>query len=261
MVMRETTGHAGGTGIVVAEQLQTLILLCPVCRSDSGDTLGVTGPLQESQYASVAMRCDECGTAYLSPPLPRCDDLGPDSMLSPSRLRRLMDKSAASSRTLHMNGLACVPESGLYELILITRKLEQAVDPSELLRHACRLLSERGRAIVIVGNAGSSCFAVFGGRHWHGYQLAGTRQQLTQESLRRLSANAGLRIERLNTRFASHAWLQSTAYWLRDWGASRFLTGLITGRWLLPQAVAALLEGLAVARGRGTLLVAELSRT
>jgi ubiquinone/menaquinone biosynthesis C-methylase UbiE len=167
---------------------------------------------------------------------------------------------AAGSKVLHIDGSTSPPESGSYDLILMTRSLESAVDPSALLRHASRLLSDRGRAVVVGRNADSSCFTVFGGRHWSGYQFPGTRQQLTPDSLRRATANAGLRVEHLRTRFASNVWLRSTANWLQDWGAGPAIVSLFTGRWLVPQMVSALLETLAVARGRGSLLVVELKR-
>ncbi|MGH8196968.1 MAG: methyltransferase domain-containing protein [Steroidobacteraceae bacterium] len=153
-----------------------------------------------------------------------------------------------------------MPESGGYDLILLSRYLESADDPSAALRRAAGLLAPGGRAVVIGSNAASSCFALFGGRHWNGYQFPQTRLQLTPAALRRASTNAGLRIIKIATESDAQAWLHSTANWLHDWDLSPALVHLLTGRWLLPQAVAALLEGLAAARGRAALLVAQLER-
>jgi hypothetical protein len=241
--------------------MMTLLLLCPVCRSDAADTLGVTGKLSDPLDATVVMRCEDCATAYLSP--------APSPPAGPTRqpadaavIRRLLghwtNGVRAESRILVIDDAATVPESGRYDFILLPGSLESADDPSALLGHARSLLVERGEIIVILGNAASSCFTVFGGRHWDGYQNAGVRQQLTPTAMQRLSASAGLRIARLETRFVSGGWLRSTRNWLQDWGAGRALIGLLTGPWILPQFVAMLLEAQAVARGRGASLGAVL---
>jgi hypothetical protein len=153
-----------------------------------------------------------------------------------------------------------LPQDGGYDLVALDQALERARDPAALLHSAVRLLSRGGRILVICANVRSSCFAVFGGRHWSGYAIAGARQQLTAEAVRRLCAGAGLRAERLRTRFAAKAWLESTRSWLRDWGAGSLLVSIVTGRWAVPAAIASLIEAIAVVRGRGALLIGELLR-
>lgn len=153
-----------------------------------------------------------------------------------------------------------LPEPGAYDLILLPRSLESALDPSALLTRVAGLLASGGRVVAIVNNAGSSCFAAFGGRHWSGYQYPNTRQHLTPQALRWLGSSVGLRIRELDTVFAPDTWLASMANWLRDWGASDGVIRLLSGRWLVPAAMTAILEGIAAMRGRGSLLVAQLAR-
>lgn len=252
-----------GSRLSPVEPSWTLMLRCPVCASDAADTLGVTGSLGGSLDATVVMRCEDCTAVYLSPATSGPAATPPasaDIPFTPRRLRRWARGLPAGAKILRADATARLPESGTYDLILLSRSLESADDPGARLRQAAGLLAPAGRVVVFAGNAASSCFAVFGGRHWNGYQLPQTRQQFTPEALRRLCANAGLRVAMQTTASAADAWLHSTANWLRDWSARPALVRLFTGRWLLPRAVAALLDGLAVARGRGALLVARLER-
>ncbi|MEX0734141.1 MAG: methyltransferase domain-containing protein [Steroidobacteraceae bacterium] len=252
-----------GSRLSPVDRTFTLMLRCPICASDEADTLGVTGSDVGSPDATVIMRCEDCSAVYLSPRASGPDRsplASVDTLFSRSRLRRWSRGLPASAKILCVTPADCIPESGGYDLILLSRSLESADDPSALLRQAAGLLAPGGRVVVIGGNAASSCFALFGGRHWNGYQFPQTRLQLTPAALRRASTNAGLRIIKIATESDAQAWLHSTANWLHDWDLSPALVHLLTGRWLLPQAVAALLEGLAAARGRAALLVAQLER-
>ncbi len=240
-----------------ARPMATLMLVCPVCGSDAADTIGVTGILADPLSAAVVMRCDDCATAYLSPtPSPSAEP--PRKPADAAAVRRLIHRWTngvqATSRILVIDDAASAPESGRYDFILLPRTLESADHPGALLTHARSLLAKGGQVIVNLGNAASSCFTVFGGRHWSGYQDPGVLQQLTPAAMQCLSASAGLRISRLETRFASDCWLRSTRNWLQDWGAGDLLIGLFTGPWIVPQLIAMLLEAQAVARGRGALL-------
>jgi hypothetical protein len=241
--------------------MTTLMLLCPVCGSDAADTIGVTGKLTDPLIASVVMRCDDCATAYLSPAPSPPAETAQKSEDSPA-VRRLIHRWTNAVRTtstiLVIDDAASAPKSGSYDFILLPGTLECAHHPGALLGHARSLLVKGGKVIVILGNAASSCFTVFGGRHWTGYQNPGVRQQLTPAAMQILSASAGLQIAKLETRFASEDWLRSTRNWLQDWGVGGLLTGLLTGPWILPQLAAMLFEAQAVARGRGASLVAEL---
>jgi hypothetical protein len=232
-----------------------------VCGSDGGDTLGVTGALAETAEASVVMRCDDCRAVYLSPAGDAAADGAPREVSAARRLAgRFAGGGVPAERILPVEDGAAMPASGRYERVLLLHALESAAEPARLLARAASLLDAGGRVVVVAANAGSSCFAVFGGRHWCGYAPRGTRQQLTAEALNALAGRAGLRIARMATAWQAAAWLQSTERWLRDWGAGKWLIGLATGKWLLPQACAALLETIAVLRGRGALLLGEMVR-
>jgi hypothetical protein len=152
------------------------------------------------------------------------------------------------------------PGFGEYDLILLLHSLEAAYEPNALLGRAASLLADGGRVVAIGSNADSWCFAAFGGRHWCGYQFPRTRQHLTPRAIRKLGDNVGLRIKALDTLSDPDAWLMSLARWLRDWGANKGAISLFTGRWLVPQIMTSILEGLATMRGRGSMLVVEMQR-
>ncbi len=241
--------------------MSTLLLLCPVCGSDAADTLGVSGRLEDPLDATVVMRCDDCGSAYFSPaPTPPAAPTNQpaDWPEARRRIRRWTKGAKPTSNFFVIDEGTPIPQTGHFDQILLPGTLETADDPAALLGQVRGLLAADGKVTVILNNAASSCFSLFGGRHWNGYQRPGVRQQLTPTALRRLSENAGLRTKMLGSRFASQGWLIATRNWLRDWGAGRALTGLLTGPWILPQLIATLLEVQALARGRGALLVAEL---
>ena len=241
----------------------TLMLVCPVCRSDSADTLGVAGGGEGEPDASVIMRCEACESVYLTPPRsPQSASQERESqrISSASQLRRWTRGRADAARTARITSSGELPASGSYDCIALDFALERARDPGEMLGAAAKLLSPDGRIFVIAGNARSSCFAVFGGRHWSGYASGGVRQQLTARSITQLCAATNLHASRVSSRFAATAWLDSARSWLRDWGAGSGLAAVLAGRWPVPVIVAGALEAFAVLRGRGTVLVAELVR-
>ncbi len=227
-----------GTNDIAATLDSTLLLACPVCQSDLAETLGVAGGGGDGEPgAAVVMCCGECGTVYLTPPGPAAPDDAPPEFRNPSG------------------------DGARYELIVLDLSLERALEPAELLREVARSLSTGGRIVVIADNAKSSCFAAFGGRHWWGYARPGVRQQFAAEGLAHLAAASGLQTRSIATRFSAKAWLESMKRWLRDWGAGAGLTAALTGRWLVPLAIAGAVESLAVLRGRGAVLVVEMVRT
>jgi hypothetical protein len=241
---------------------QTLLLDCPVCRSDLAETIGVAGGGDGQPEAAVVMRCEECETVYLTPPPSSMPSARPASSLkrvaASHELRRLAPGLAADARVTRIDAPEDLEQAGNFELVLIGRELENARDPGELLRNAARLLQPGGQILLTAGNACSSCFAAFGGRHWSGYRAAGVRQQFTARGIARLCAASGLRPRDLSTKFAATAWLESARLALRDWGAGRAVTAVLTGPWLVPALLACLVESVSVLRGRGAVLVARL---
>ena len=242
----------------------TLMLDCPVCRSDSADTLGVAGGGEGEPDAAVVMRCEECESVYLTPPRgpqPGGQGREPQRISSARQLRRWTRGFADAANMARITSSGELPAGGSYDFIALDFALECALDPGKLLSAAAKLLSAEGRIFVIADNARSSCFTVFGGRHWSGYASGCVRQQLTARSIARLCATSSLHASRVSSRFAAAAWLDSASSWLRDWGAGSGLTAVLAGRWPVPMIVAGALEAFAVFRGRGAVLVAELVRT
>jgi SAM-dependent methyltransferase len=209
------------------------------------------------------MTCLECATVYLAPPPGRAHARSaPATQRTPTdrRLRRWAGTPRPGSRFVRVDTPDALPRDGSFELVVLDRVLERTPDPARFLLEAVRLLSDDGHLIVISDNAGSSCFAVFGGRHWSGYAASGVRQQFGAESLVRLCMASGLRTSRVSTRFSADAWLDSAGSWLRDWRVGRSLRAVLIGRWFMPLLVAGFLESLALLRGRGALLVTDLVR-
>ena len=129
-----------------------------------------------------------------------------------------------------------------------------------MLAHAASLLEAGGQVDVLIGNNNSTCFSIFGGRHWFGYRYPQVRQSFRTEGIGTLAVGRGLQVADSQTLFVPGAWLVSARNWLRDWGAGRFATALVTGPWGVPWVVAALIESVAVLRGRGSVLVVHLQK-
>lgn len=260
----------------------TLLLWCPICGSDLGETEGLTGPMDGSVEGVVIMRCGNCSSVYLSPSRNMLGGTPPSpskSVLSTKRIRQWARGLPSNARILcldceseqqldafrHVGGSSWVLDGsegdvGDYDLIVLPHSLESAQRPEEFLRHIRSLLSPGGRVIVMVSNLDSSLYRVFGGRHWCGYDFPRTRQHFNANSLDRLCGNADLSIRKVTTLPVSRCWLSSTKNWLRDWKVAEGWVQFVTGLWLVPQALASVIEGIAQMRGRGSLLVAELER-
>jgi SAM-dependent methyltransferase len=153
------------------------------------------------------------------------------------------------------------PDAARYDLVFLPHSLEAAADPVQLLQHAGSLLAPNGRVISVTSNIASPCHRLFGGRHWSGYRYPHTRQHPDVDGLRRLSTDAGFRVIATGTVMASDTWLESLRNWLSDWDASRFVTGVLTGRWLVPNLAATCVESIAVLRNKGALLAVELEKS
>ena len=262
----------------------TLMIRCPVCFADAGETLGVTGPMSQPGYASaegraaestqerelaatVVMRCDDCGTVYLSPPPAHKPGQGNAGHLTAydQAIGQVKRDFPAGSRVLCAevgddSFPARVQDSDRFDLVMLPLSLETAPDPGAFLTRAAKFLDHGGCIDLIVGNTESACFAVFGGRHWFGYRFPAARQFFGLEGIQALAIRHGLRVESSRTLSAPNAWLISARNWLRDWGAKGFLTRVVTGRWLIPWLLASLIEGIAGLRGRAAVRVVRLNR-
>lgn len=261
--MEEVMENTENSAVPASPDYPTLIMLCPVCESDAAETLGVTGAMDRSPDATVIMQCGDCDTVYLSPPP---SSAGSDD---DSTLRRVYEpvindvkQSVPANRTFVS---ADTTESSILgrsgeqiDRIALPLTLESSADPKALLEHARGLLADGGQLQIVVGNVGSSCFRAFRGRHWCGYRYPAANQYFALRSIEDAAKRAQLRVSSSRTAASAHAWLLSLRNLLEDWNAPRVVVALLTGRWLIPWAVASLVESVAAMRGRGAVLVAQI---
>ena len=273
------------------ENARTLILECPICRSDAAETLGIVGSIDGQHDETVILQCQECLTVYFSPRpgIAAADSVRlPVSFFSGSKVSAWVSGLQANSRVLLVDSNLGADSSSLtavapkswsverigvaeitnyvkasakkHDLILLPLTLETVVDPYADMNALSALLSDVGRIVVVTYNAGSSCFCLFGGRHWAGYRYPQSRQHFTKEALTVLARDSGLTIRELRTSTASSIWLDSTRRWLQDWGSGPATTALLTGPWLMPQVISHVLEFTANVRGRGSILTALMDK-
>lgn len=145
-----------------------------------------------------------------------------------------------------------------YHLVLLPRTLEGTHRPRALLWALRSLLLPGGRAVALLGNVGSPSFALFGGRHWHGYDYPRVRQCLPATLLPELARAAGLEVRHLTTLYAPALWSASLLNLLRDWRRAR--AGAAGGGGAAARLAAAAAEGVSTALGRGGLVAAVLER-
>ncbi len=252
----------------IAHDDDTLMIRCPACESDIAETLGVTGPFDQSLKSTVVMRCGDCATVYLSPP-PVSDDgdhaAGRAAINAfDAAIRHQKSRVSAGARfycTLpEQLEIDCDAVAGHLDHLLLPLSPESSARPEALLRNAALLLDDGGKLDLVLANVDSSCFRTFGGRHWFAYRFPGTRQQFGVCGISRVADKAGFRVAKSTTFAAPAAWLLSTRNWLVDWRASKFTIALLTGRWVVPWIVAWLLERIALLRGRASILVVRLEK-
>ena len=253
----------------IPKHSETLIICCPTCSSAYGDTLGVTGAMDGSLESTVVMRCDECETVYLTPPpiaKSHVDVLTTeqDRVYGPHIRKRKQEvpenTTFLSARISETSILEHKARSATFGRILLPLSLESSADAEALLRHVGSLLDEGGTIDVVIGNADSSCFAAFGGRHWCGYRWPDTSRHYSAKSIGTVASHAGMRVDETKSAASAHAWLNSLRNLLRDWGTNRFVVSVLTGPWLVPWLIASAVEGVALLRGRGAVLIAQLSK-
>lgn len=245
----------------------TLMILCPVCSADSGETLGVTGYSDGRLASSVIMQCDQCATIYLSPS-PNAEDGTDGDARSPvydGAIRNQKRRIPANTRFLSVEEPEELTfrrraDKGMFDLILLPLTIESAIDPAALLKHVASLLDAGGRVEVVVGNADSSSCSFYKGRHWFAYRFPQTRQLFGAQGMKALAEEAGLRVATQSSVFSANAWLQSARNWLKDWGFNSIVVSLATGRWLVPWLIAASFESVALLRNKASVLVVSLEK-
>jgi hypothetical protein len=272
---------------------QTLILMCPICGSEAAETLGVTGSINTSSNAAVILQCDDCSTVYLSPRPNQATGLAKPPLTPVLTVRRVKRWTTGTSHIARVLCVDCLGEAelevvrsagasgwsvesidsieliegintdkvnGHYDLILMLRSLESASQPVALLQQLVPLLGDAGTIVIVTDNAGSSCFNVFGGRHWSPYRFPLTLQHFTKESLEALYRKSGLAVLSVHSSSSARVWMESCAVGLRDWGFAACATHVLENRWFLPTVLATVVEGVAQTRGRGSILVSRVTK-
>jgi hypothetical protein len=152
--------------------------------------------------------------------------------------------------------LASQDDSAVYDVILLDHVLERTLSPRDFLVAAGRLLAPDGQLVVMTPNTGSTEFAVFGGRHWSGYDFPRHRSLFGAAQLRLLAAAAGLELRTVTTASDVRQWSRSVRNLAADWHVPTWVRGVLRFAWPVYAAV----EALARWRARGNVLIASLSR-
>jgi hypothetical protein len=175
---------------------------------------------------------------------------------SSSSSRRWLKRYPADARVLQIDSSAPVATGGpvQYDVILLNHALERAVAPRDLLLDARAMLSPEGRLVLVTHNTDSLQFALFGGRHWSGYQFPRHRNLFGLAPLRALVRNTGLEILSVTTGNNPAGWLRSLQNLGVDWAFPRYVMRALPAATLGCLAM----EAFARLRGRGGLLVAVL---
>jgi SAM-dependent methyltransferase len=253
LAARNTAVRPSGLSLVPAD--------CCICGDEEADPVAVGQDFDRETGGDsfLARRCRGCGLVYLDPAPSVEDHLSLGRGLRHERghsARRWATGESAGTRVLEIND----PEQdangapGAYDLILLDRVLERALQPRDLLLNVRRMLAPGGRVVVVALNTGSIEFALFGDRHWSGYHFPRHRQLFGSAPLRGLARATGLAVVSVTTAHHSAGWLRSLRNLGLDWGLPRFVTRLLPLAW--PGCVA--LEALGRLNGRASLLVAVL---
>lgn len=256
---------------------QTLIIVCPFCSFDEGETLGVVDRMWLKPSSSVVMKCDDCGTVSFSPVATPCKSFEfSTSPTAPSQrqLVRFLNRGNVGKSRVQLDGkqwsdalhdsitvlAESVPGGAPITQILIGNALELAPQPAEALVAALQKVEVNGRLVAWFHNVDSTCFRLFGGRHWAGYHTGRQLQFFGNQAIAKFGETAGVRLVKQESVFSCAMWLESVSDWLRDWNAPQGLITLVTGRWGLPWLLASFVEGVAHMRNRGALIFVELER-
>jgi hypothetical protein len=222
--------------------------------------------LRTSPDSFLALRCGGCGTVFLSS-VPTPDALGrifpPGFRANPSPP---WPSPPAGSRVLDL-GPWVAPEQlrrlaleGQYDLARLDFTLECAADPVGLLRTVRAALRPGGRALARLNNLTSPTFALFGGRHWGGYDTPRQQRVFSPEALARLALATGMELQALTTVPSGEVWVRSIHRWCSDWCAPAWLARRFAPRSRVSRGVFRLVDHLFLRSGRSTLALATLRR-
>jgi SAM-dependent methyltransferase len=147
-----------------------------------------------------------------------------------------------------------------FDVALLGGALERTRSPQALLRAVRGLLAPGAKLAVVVHNAQTPEFALFGGRHWGGYGAPRPLHVFTPATLARLAAAAGLEVRALETAADSRTWFASVSNLLVDWRGPAALRRLAQRPPAALRAAVASVAALQAAVGQGAALRALLRR-
>jgi hypothetical protein len=238
---------------------------CCICDGQGADPVAVGADFEcgSGGESYLARRCRGCGSLYLDPaPAEEAQAaVQPAGVKAPStpdrRLRGYAGRSArAELRIFEDPEHVAADAGGPYERVVLLHALERAVTPRDVLLEARARLRASGRLVIVTPNIDSLEFAVFGTRHWSGFDFPRHRYLFGQRSLEALARRTGFEVDSVLTEARARAWYRSLHHVTTDWQLPR-LTRLLPA--LLP--LCAMIEGFARLRGRGAVLVAVLRRS
>jgi len=147
--------------------------------------------------------------------------------------------------------------AGGFRSVLLSQVLEHVEDPHAVLGKARDALGPGGTIFIVVPNAGSAWRRLFG-PHWVHWHVPFHLYHHTERSLRKLCAQSGLEVGRMESVTPGEYVLMSVATW-RNARRGRYELAPFAGRYgrrLLVAPAARLLDAL----GRGDALYAEAGR-
>lgn len=147
-----------------------------------------------------------------------------------------------------------------YDFAILIQTVEHVADPAAVLRAIRRVLAPGGRLLVVTDNTGSLDFTIAKRRHWGGYHFPRHWYLFDTRSLRRLAAQTGFTVDRLDTMVSPVNWVYSLRNALDDWGAPRGLVEWFSLDSPIPLAVFTVFDWLHQRAGRAALLRAVLRR-
>jgi hypothetical protein len=242
---------------------------CPVCGDVEAEPIAVCSDFERpaARTAFLALRCSDCGSVYLSPASsadrPLRSVVVPDGL---SRVDRRIARSADPTRILALSeqGKVSIDPNqlgrGNFQLVILDGTLEYSQSPLVLLTALREALHPDGQVVLILRNLISPSFAVFGGRHWAGYDVPGQRALYSMEGIRRLAGRVGLEVRSMSTVSDAACWVESCRRALADWQAPAWLIRRFASTAAVAPAVFGLLEGILRWRRRGAILVVSLRK-
>ncbi len=151
-----------------------------------------------------------------------------------------------------------------FDTVWISQVIEHVCSPKDLLREVKRILKQNGRVYIFCPNLESYLSKLFG-RYWEGWYVPFHFYVFTASTMRRLGAEVGLKVEKIETSTPDRFFIVSAKGYLwgeRSSGSSSIERGRIFDTILFRAFISVLLRTLdLVFEGRGDCLKIVLSKT